>query len=337
MANGDYRLCKYYFAPIKDDEGNVKRVVGRGEIVDYARDTDVFQNITTGSFRYSVEYKQEFDFVSESMLDMLGFENEDAFRKFYNNSFIDFVYEDDRERVLAEIDDQIRGSNVDYCEYRVIKSDGSIMWVYDRGTLVIDEFGRKWFYVTIADLDAYKAKQLRRQRELDRVVNKYTAGNKRDRMTRLDTLEYSLHLIEKYIEKKDTGIFFLFDIDNLTAINERRGHVTGDQMIIEFADVLRSTFREGDIVGRYGGDVFIAYMPEVSNRELAKRKASSVMNKALQIKSDGVIPLNVNVAIVDDTSVASTTDELVKMAMTTLNDMKASGRTGYNFYENIKR
>jgi len=333
MEDGDYRMCKYYFAPIKDDQDNVTRVVGRGEIVDYARDTDIFQNITTGTFRYSVEYKQEFDYISESLLDLLGFESEEAFRKFYSNSFIDFVYEEDRERVLAEIDDQIRGSNIDYCEYRVIKADGSILWVYDRGTLVIDEFGGKWFYVTIADLDDYKAKQLRKQREHDRLVSKFSSDEKQDKLTRLDTLDYALHLIDDYVQKKDTGIFFLFDIDNLTAINERRGHITGDQIIIDFADILRSTFREGDIVGRYGGDIFVAYMPEVGSRDIAKKKASLVLDRALQIKSDGVIPLSVSVAMVDDASIASSSKELITMAQDVLRKIKKNGKSGIGFYE----
>jgi len=333
MSNGDYRLCKYHFAPIKDEDGVVTRVVGRGEIVDYARDTDVFYNINTGSFRYSLEFKQEFDYISESILDLLGFESEEAFRKFYNNSFLDFVYEEDRERVLAEIDEQIRNGNIDYCEYRVRKADGSLVWVYDRGTLVIDEFGRKWFYVTIADLDNYKAKQLRKQREHDRMVNKFRSDSKHDKMTRLDNYEYSLHLIEKYIKKKDTGIFFLFDIDNLTAVNETRGHVTGDQVIIDFADLLRSTFREGDIVGKYNGDRFIAYMPEVSNRDVATRKASSVMNRALQIKPDGIVPLSVSVGIIEDSSIAESTDELMKMAISALENVKKNGKSGFGFYK----
>jgi|CZKL01.1.fsa_nt_gi diguanylate cyclase (GGDEF)-like protein len=46
------------------------------------------------------------------------------------------------------------------------------------------------------------------------------------------------------------------DVDNLKRINDTLGHSTGSAYLVETADVLRSTFRESDVVGRIGGDEF---------------------------------------------------------------------------------
>lgn len=333
MQNGEYRICNYHFAPIMDDDGNVFRVVGRGEVVDYATNNDVLSNMPVGTFRYSAEGNQEFEYISESLVFMLGFENEMAFRKAYNNSFLNFVHEEDRERVLKEIDDQIAVGNIDYCEYRVIKADGSIMWLYDRGTFIVDENGKKWFYVAVADLDDYKQKQLKRQRSQDRMIKKYKSDAHHDKMTRLDNHEYSLHLIKKYLDQKDTGIFFLFDIDDFKIINDTRGHVIGDQILVAFADILRSTFREGDVVGRYGGDEFICYMPEVSSRSVAKRKASSILDKVKSIMVDERHSLSVSIGIVENTAWAENTTRLVEMGDKALYKVKNTGKSGFAFFD----
>ena len=48
------------------------------------------------------------------------------------------------------------------------------------------------------------------------------------------------------------------DVDGLKTINDTWGHQAGDQAIASTASILRCTFRESDIVGRVGGDEFLA-------------------------------------------------------------------------------
>jgi diguanylate cyclase (GGDEF)-like protein len=58
-------------------------------------------------------------------------------------------------------------------------------------------------------------------------------------------------------ENYQIGIFFM-DLNGLKQINDKLGHLAGDQALRDTADVLRKTFRESDIVARLGGDEFIA-------------------------------------------------------------------------------
>ncbi len=51
---------------------------------------------------------------------------------------------------------------------------------------------------------------------------------------------------------------FMFDIDGLKKINDKFGHLEGDNLIINAANVIKRCFRESDMVGRIGGDEFIA-------------------------------------------------------------------------------
>ncbi|MCP4136301.1 MAG: diguanylate cyclase [bacterium] len=59
------------------------------------------------------------------------------------------------------------------------------------------------------------------------------------------------HRIDKLI------VLFYTDMDNLKLINDNMGHKVGDHAIIETANLIRSNFREADIIARLGGDEFV--------------------------------------------------------------------------------
>jgi diguanylate cyclase (GGDEF)-like protein len=54
----------------------------------------------------------------------------------------------------------------------------------------------------------------------------------------------------------------ILDIDNFKQINDTRGHVFGDTVLKELANMLRESIREEDIVCRYGGEEFLLILPE---------------------------------------------------------------------------
>jgi diguanylate cyclase (GGDEF)-like protein len=54
----------------------------------------------------------------------------------------------------------------------------------------------------------------------------------------------------------------MLDLDDLKAVNDRYGHVSGDQVLRAVADVVRNGVRKIDVAARYGGDEFVALLPE---------------------------------------------------------------------------
>lgn len=70
----------------------------------------------------------------------------------------------------------------------------------------------------------------------------------------------------KIAQRTQTPCCLVFaDVDGLKQINDTWGHDTGDQLIIEAAQILMQTFRDADIVARLGGDEFVALIPACSN------------------------------------------------------------------------
>lgn len=79
-------------------------------------------------------------------------------------------------------------------------------------------------------------------------------------------------------EKNKPVSILLIDIDDFKKFNDQFGHLEGDVIIKEQADILKEIFkREFDIVGRYGGEEFIVIAPNTP-REEAEKMAVQVNN-----------------------------------------------------------
>jgi diguanylate cyclase (GGDEF)-like protein len=73
---------------------------------------------------------------------------------------------------------------------------------------------------------------------------------------------------------KHTICMLMIDVDNFKDINDNYGHLTGDNVLCDIADILKSSVRESDVLARFGGDEFVVLMlfsGEPEGLELAKR------------------------------------------------------------------
>ena len=77
----------------------------------------------------------------------------------------------------------------------------------------------------------------------------------------------------------------IFDLDDFKAINDRIGHLAGDAVLADAADVIRSVVRSADIACRVGGDEFAVILPESGMPEA--EQLYSRLQTALQQKPIG--------------------------------------------------
>jgi diguanylate cyclase (GGDEF)-like protein len=61
-------------------------------------------------------------------------------------------------------------------------------------------------------------------------------------------------------------LLLFIDLDDLKEINDRYGHIVGDRALIDLALLLKRTFRESDILGRFGGDEFVVLVEFADER-----------------------------------------------------------------------
>jgi len=91
-------------------------------------------------------------------------------------------------------------------------------------------------------------------------------------------------------ERYDTPLgVIVSDIDEFKAANDTHGHAFGDLVLQRFADVLRGTLRDVDLIGRWGGEEFLIVLPETTLEgaiEAAERIRTGFA--ALEFAPDGV-------------------------------------------------
>ena len=78
-------------------------------------------------------------------------------------------------------------------------------------------------------------------------------------------------LIELRDNSSDTNlVVMLGDIDNFKKINDTYGHDWGDKVLKEIALSLKDTFRENDVICRWGGEEFLIILPDVKTEDVKK-------------------------------------------------------------------
>ena len=84
-----------------------------------------------------------------------------------------------------------------------------------------------------------------------------------DEMTGLLTKTATQRQIQALLDQRqgEPCAYFIFDIDNFKQANDRHGHAFGDSVICAFVQTIRDHFRRGDVLGRVGGDEFVAFVP----------------------------------------------------------------------------
>jgi len=104
----------------------------------------------------------------------------------------------------------------------------------------------------------------------------------RDSLTDLYNHRHAMELVT--VEFKRVGRYqeafslLMIDVDDFKKVNDEHGHPAGDSVLQEMARLIKETVRTVDVVGRYGGEEFVAILPHTAHAE-AKETAERIRQR----------------------------------------------------------
>lgn len=137
--------------------------------------------------------------------------------------------------------------------------------------------------------------------------------------------------------KHATGALLMIDLDSFKLVNDIHGHAMGDKVLVTFADILRTAVRSSDLLGRLGGDEFIAFCNGVHDEGSIAQKAKFINERILDaakklMGEDMNIPLGASIGCVFVPMHGTDFSDLFKKADKALYTVKQNGKHGYSVY-----
>ena len=165
----------------------------------------------------------------------------------------------------------------------------------------------------------------------DHHVHIYRTAASTDHLTgalnRRAFVENAATLCKRQTKRGEPVAVLMFDLDHFKSINDRFGHSTGDEVLRLFARVTRSSTRLNDIIGRFGGEEFVAILPgglEVAEK-VAERIRSAFETAAVAVCGQAVgATVSIGAAVSYDAAISI--DALIARADAALYRAKHDGR-----------
>ena len=123
----------------------------------------------------------------------------------------------------------------------------------------------------------------------------------------------------------------MLDLDFFKRINDTWGHDIGDEVIRQFASVLRAASRQSDSAGRVGGEEFAMVLPETplaGAEEVARRIVTTC--RGLDISTPkGHLKFSCSVGVAEATETDASVEDMMRRADSALYEAKHAGRDGW--------
>jgi diguanylate cyclase (GGDEF)-like protein len=186
-------------------------------------------------------------------------------------AFLERVFPDDRNMVMAKLQRAIELNDNAPLEFRVLRGTDEVAWLRSTSRQIRDDFGNVTHMIgLIADCTEQRIEQERLavyQNELFEMAARYEQLSMADALTGLGNrrgMEEQLALRTAHAARhRETVAVLAIDVDQFKAYNDSFGHAAGDEALAQVAGCIGMCIRTEDYAARPGGEEFIVVMSDI--------------------------------------------------------------------------
>ena len=285
-------------------------------------------NIPGAMYRCAARSNWDMEFISDNVETISGYPASD-FIGSRVRTFASVIHPEDRQAVEMGVDEGLARREPFILEYRIIRADGGIAWVYEKGQGVFgpdDEV--LWLDGAIFDITERKLLQ----EELSRQAFYDSLTGLANRALFDDRVQHALAHADR---RGHRLAVLLLDLDGFKIINDSLGHQAGDQVLVMVAQRIMACCRLSDTVARLGGDEFAVLLEEGVDEEEAKGVATrllEILREPFLVKGrEMTVGGSIGIAIHEEA--AGCTEDLLRDADAAMYCAKSRGRDRYELFE----
>jgi diguanylate cyclase (GGDEF)-like protein len=171
--------------------------------------------------------------------------------------------------------------------------------------------------------------ELVERRKISNALNSFKKKALFDAMTKLYNRGSFMEILQEQVDKfgayTPTTALFIIDVDNFKKVNDTLGHLVGDSVLVQVAELLRTSLRKNDYPARFGGDEFTVVAPD-TNTEQSHKLAEKLRHRIQAHKfNTGDIPVTISVGYTIYRA-GETIENFIRRADKALYDAKQMGR-----------
>lgn len=203
--------------------------------------------------------------------------------------------------------------------FRIQRHDGEILWLHMHIVFILDLRGESIGDVFIMIDDCTK--------EMTEKMNNLEFA-RTDYLTHIWNRRYTEELINEKLEKREQGIFVLFDVDKFKTINDSYGHLTGDDLLVRISLNVSKELDSDDVFGRLGGDEFVLWLKRGNSLLEDKQRILRIYEATRFLYQERDVEMNINCSAgaIFTHDKESTFDTLYKKADEAMYEAKRAGR-----------
>jgi diguanylate cyclase (GGDEF)-like protein/PAS domain S-box-containing protein len=260
--------------------------------------------------------------VNEALCKLLGYSEQEL----RATSFQRMTHGEDLKQVQSYIQRVIEGYIQSHeQEKRYIHEQGHTVWVQWHVSLLKDsESGVKRLFFQVQDIsDRKKAEERLTQDTLTGLPNR----------ARFSDL-VKLRVARKQSNKDQKFAVLLLDVDRFKLVNDSLGNSSGDQLLMQIAHRVSTCMRQGDVLGRVGGDEFAVLLDDVTGEEEACSVATRIQ-QALAISFNLLgqeVYSTMSIGIAMGTGHSEQVSDILRDAETAMHRAKECGKARYEVF-----